>query len=108
MLTTATVYHFDFMTPQTDESRAETGKPARYITNGTYVDYWFCPDCDGEVPILPGQDIADCPDCNTKWQICFDYSFDEGHWRNCSTMKKIEPRSGVNARQTPLDTQEQQ
>ena len=39
--------------------------------------------------VPPGQDEVTCPnedECGKTWVICYDYSFDEGLWRDCSTI----------------------
>lgn len=63
---------------------------AQYITHGLYHDWYCCPSCDEEMAVLVGEDQAECPnpECGKRWKIDFDYSFEDGNWRNCSTISE--------------------
>lgn len=62
---------------------------AKYITSDCYRDYYCCPNCDEELMVYIGGGEADCTECEMEWIIVPDYSFEEGRWRNCTT---ISPR----------------
>lgn len=51
----------------------------------------FCPDCDDTIEFGLGKikDIAKCPNCGSYFQANFDYSFDDGHWRDCTTLTRM-------------------
>lgn len=49
-------------------------------------DIRFCPHCDEDLAIPADQDVIYCPYCDKTWSINYDYSFEEGRWRDCTTM----------------------
>jgi hypothetical protein len=36
-----------------------------------------------------GQTIGECESCHAKVNIDFDYSFEDGSWRDCSTVRPL-------------------
>lgn len=50
---------------------------------------FFCPNCDEDLKVPQGQDKVTCPECKKTWLLNFDYSFDEGSWRNCTTTTEV-------------------
>jgi hypothetical protein len=60
--------------------------------------YQECPFCWEEVDLydywsvhMPylGQYITECPGCHRKFDVSIDASFDDGMWRDCSTISPL-------------------
>jgi len=48
-----------------------------------------CPVCEFPIPVPYDAEAVVCPDCHTVLQLDYDYSFDEGQWRDCTTMRPM-------------------
>lgn len=57
----------------------------------------FCPHCDETIEFPEGKDVAKCPNCGSYFQANFDYSFDDGHWRDCTTLVYTGYTEGMSA-----------
>jgi DNA-directed RNA polymerase subunit RPC12/RpoP len=58
-----------------------------YITNMSMYNYErFCSHCDETIEFPEGKNVAKCPNCGSYFKAEFDYSFEEGRYRDCTVL----------------------
>jgi hypothetical protein len=51
-----------------------------------------CPTCDEDIDLDYSENQIECLDCGDVFRVNTDYDFEDGMWRNLSTLKKIGSR----------------
>lgn len=46
-----------------------------------------CPKCEYPIPVENDADEVQCPDCRLIWAVDSDYSFEEGQWRDKTSLR---------------------
>lgn len=55
----------------------------------THATTYTCPECEETIDCRYDAEVCECESCATRFKIDHDYSFEDGAWRNCSTLIKL-------------------